>query len=357
MESQVLVYSKTSLQIDRISPRRPRALYFSEDIYVGWTQGGDVEIISTDPNLGPVFYRMNVPSANASLPARVVRSRECLRCHGNSRTSNVPRFLVRSVRSDIRGFPLFATGTHLTDDDSPIKERWGGWYVTGSNGGQRHMGNLIYEETKGSEAHIIRDMGTELTDLTGIIDTSPYLQNTSDIVALMVLEHQSNAHNAITKANFTTRKMLHHNREMATYWGNSPSTLSDTTKRIIASQADQLLRVLLFKDAFEFESWGIEGNEAFQRAFHCNARRSAEGRSLKDFDLLSRLFKHRLSYMIYAESFGTLPNEFLTVFYKKLFAMLEDPSAHEDSKHLSPTEARRIKEILLETKEGLPEVP
>src|SRR5207244_7707809 len=40
--SQSLVFSKTSFQRDRISPQRPRALYFDDDTYVGWVRGGDV---------------------------------------------------------------------------------------------------------------------------------------------------------------------------------------------------------------------------------------------------------------------------------------------------------------------------
>ena len=34
--SQMLVFSKTSFQKDRISPEHPRAIYFSDKVYVGW---------------------------------------------------------------------------------------------------------------------------------------------------------------------------------------------------------------------------------------------------------------------------------------------------------------------------------
>lgn len=117
--SQVMVYSKTSLQIDAISPRRPRAVYFSEEAYVGWVQGGDLEIISMDPELGPIFYRMTVPQPRANHPPRVRRSKDCLSCHEGSRTEHVPGMLVRSVRTDIRGYPLLSAGTFLSDHSSP----------------------------------------------------------------------------------------------------------------------------------------------------------------------------------------------------------------------------------------------
>lgn len=126
--SQVMVYSKTSFQNSRILPSRPRALYFSEDYYIGWVQGGDIEIISVDPKLGPVFYVLEIPRPPARKPL-LFRSQECLNCHGGSRTEGVPGMLVRSVKPSTGGFPILAAGTSQTDHASPLAERWGGWYV------------------------------------------------------------------------------------------------------------------------------------------------------------------------------------------------------------------------------------
>ncbi|MBL8853174.1 MAG: hypothetical protein JNK57_04280, partial [Planctomycetaceae bacterium] len=42
ISSQTLVFSKTSLQLQKISPRLPRALYFNDEVYVGFCQRGDV---------------------------------------------------------------------------------------------------------------------------------------------------------------------------------------------------------------------------------------------------------------------------------------------------------------------------
>ncbi|MGC4048018.1 MAG: hypothetical protein QM758_29845 [Armatimonas sp.] len=39
--TQTLVFSKTSLQSHAITPRTPRALYFSDECYVGWVNGGE----------------------------------------------------------------------------------------------------------------------------------------------------------------------------------------------------------------------------------------------------------------------------------------------------------------------------
>src|SRR5262245_24481761 len=49
VSSQGLVFSRTSLQVDRIAPWSPRAIYFNDDIYLGWVQGGPImEIAAVD---------------------------------------------------------------------------------------------------------------------------------------------------------------------------------------------------------------------------------------------------------------------------------------------------------------------
>ncbi len=139
--SQVLVFSKTSLQLHKISPRTPRALYFNDDVYVGWCQQGDViELAATDPELGAVFYTLDQDSES---PPKILRDRgQCLTCHATARTQSVPGYLVRSVYPDINGRPRTGTRTYVTDHSSPFEQRWGGWYVTGSHGDARHLGNI-----------------------------------------------------------------------------------------------------------------------------------------------------------------------------------------------------------------------
>ena len=58
--SQLLVFSKTSLQLSRISPIKPRAIYFNDDTYVGWVQHGNViELSAVDPKQGGIFYTLS----------------------------------------------------------------------------------------------------------------------------------------------------------------------------------------------------------------------------------------------------------------------------------------------------------
>ena len=145
VSSQTLVFSKTSLQLRRISPRRPRAIYFSDDVYVGWCQRGDVlELAATDPRQGAIFY--TIEQAETERP-RIVRDRgQCLSCHASSRTQDVPGFLVRSVYADGAGRPILGSGTFTTDHTSPFEERWGGWYVTGRHDPKKVSGLFLSSE-------------------------------------------------------------------------------------------------------------------------------------------------------------------------------------------------------------------
>src|SRR5689334_18208606 len=64
--SQVLVFSRTSLQRQKISPDRPRAIFFNDDVYVGCCQNSNLfELSAVDPALGAVFYSAEVRPGKA----------------------------------------------------------------------------------------------------------------------------------------------------------------------------------------------------------------------------------------------------------------------------------------------------
>ena len=221
--SQTLVFSKTSLQLHRIAPARPRSLYFNDDVYVGYCQQGDVlEFAATDSQQGATFYTLK--QSEESTP-RLVRDRGgCLSCHASSRTQNVPGYLVRSVFADASGRPQFGRGTFTTDQTSDFKDRWGGWYVTGKHGSMRHMGNTF---SPADEQSFDREPGANQTDLTAHFSTDTYLTPHSDIVALMVLEHQTQMHNAIAAANYETRQALYQSYQMNEMLGRDKDYVSE----------------------------------------------------------------------------------------------------------------------------------
>ena len=96
----------------------------------------------------------------------------------------------------------------LTGQESPLKDRWGGWYVTGTHGSQTHMGNVVVEDQEHPD-QLNRAAGANVTDLSKFFDVSKYLIPDSDIVAHLVLAHQTQMHNLITLTNYQTRLALY----------------------------------------------------------------------------------------------------------------------------------------------------
>ncbi|WP_372720384.1 hypothetical protein [Novipirellula sp.] len=345
VSSQTLVFSKTSLQLRRISPHRPRALYFNDDVYVGWCQRGDViEFAATDAKQGAMFYTL---SQSEDAAPKFVRDRgQCLTCHASSRTQNVPGYLVRSVFADSGGQPILGSGTYNTDQTSPFEERWGGWYVTGTHGEMRHMGNITYEEddTDGD-----REAGANRESLEGIVSTTPYLSPHSDLVALMVLEHQTQMHNAIAAANYETREAIHQSYQMNEFLERAPDYLSESAQRRIASSADRVVDHLLMCDEFALTS-PVQGTSGFAEEFTARGIRDAKGRSLRDLDLNTRLFRYPCSYLIYSDAFDGLPKEVRSKIIDRLTAILENKVDDPEFAHLTPTMRSEILAILRQTK-------
>ncbi|MEM9368064.1 MAG: hypothetical protein AAGD07_18885 [Planctomycetota bacterium] len=342
--SQTLVFSKTSLQLHRISPRRPRALYFNDDVYVGYCQHGDVlEFAATDPKQGATFYTLSQDESEQPLFVRDKGG--CLSCHASNRTQGVPGYLVRSVFADAAGRPKLGSGTFLTDHTSEFRNRWGGWYVSGSHGTMRHMGNSISTE----EEHLFdRDSGANDLDLRDNFRTENYLTAHSDLVALMVLEHQTQMHNAIAAANYETRLALHQSYQMNELLDRPQGHVSDIAKRRISSSADRVLRYLLFCDEFQLSD-RVSGTTDFALEFSARGIRDAQGRSLRDFELESRMFRYPCSYLIHSEAFAALPDAVRRLVLTRLRAILDGNDDSGDFAHLVPKTRHAIREILEDT--------
>ncbi len=350
VSSQVLVFSKTSLQIRHIEPKQPRAIYFNDDVYVGNTRHGDVyEISAVDPQLGAVFYTLDQRRADA--PKFVRDKGQCLTCHASSRTADVPGHLVRSVFPDHRGHPIIGSGTFTTDHTSPLSQRWGGWYVTGTHGKQRHMGNVIVASRANPEKLDVED-GANVTDLSDRVNVSPYLTPHSDIVALMVLEHQAQMHNLITRANFETRVATGSDKMMNEMLDRDPDYRSPSTQRRIERVGDRLLEYLLFCGEYSLEA-PIRGTSGFAEEFAARGPRDQKGRSLRDLDLNTRLMKYPCSYLIYSESFAALPAPVKDYVSRRLYAVLIGTDTSEKFSHLTSSDRSAILAILQDTKPGL----
>ena len=177
VESQVLVYSQTSLQAPMIGRANPRAIYFNDTVAIGWVRGSSVlELASHDPRQGVVFYRLD---QRESARPRLDRSTECLRCHISWDTLAVPGMMVLSTGPDDAAG--YATGG-VVDVRDPIPSRWGSWYLTGRAVPPQHLGTAI----------------TSPPWVASAVDLKNYPTPHSDVVALMVLEHQTHAVNLLT---------------------------------------------------------------------------------------------------------------------------------------------------------------
>ncbi|MEN3941754.1 hypothetical protein WJU23_10710 [Prosthecobacter sp. SYSU 5D2] len=348
-ESQVLVFSKTSKQNERITPQTPRVIYFGDETYLGYTLGGSIEVATVDPRLGPIFYLLE-PHGDRKEPLKFERDQSCLSCHGGPFTPGVPGVLVRSVFPSASGHPILSQGSTVVDSTTPFSDRWGGWYVTGTHGSALHRGNVIAVENDDNTCDMPVEDGANIMDLTGLFDTRPYPRTSSDIVALMVLEHQTSVQNILTKAHHSALRAVHMQTSLQKELGEPVQhEPAGTALRIIGHCAEDVLDALLFKDEAPLPDGGIEGDEAYQNAFVKNARRNSEGRSLKDFQLLNRVFKYRCSYMIHSRTFAEMQPALKQAVLTRLEAVLkgEDVSGRYD--YLGESERNSIRNILAET--------
>jgi hypothetical protein len=348
-ESQMLVFSKTSLQRDRIGPRTPRALYFNDEVFIGFCQQGDVlEISAADPQLGTVFYTLD--QAPSAVPKFHRQTDNCLICHGSSQTKEIPGHVVRSVFADARGLPILSSGTYRVDQTTPLENRWGGWYVTGTHGEQKHLGNLVVRERIDHD-EVDNTTGMNQTCLDGRLDTSKYLTPHSDIVALMVLEHQADAHNYITRAGFLTRKAMYYQQSLNRELKEPPDHVWDSTRSRIKNAGEPLVEYLLFSGEAVLTA-PIDGNSGFSELFSRLGPRDRRGRSLREFNLTTRLFKYPCSYLIYSPSFAALPGEVKDYVLGRMHEVLDGRDQSGKFAHLSNSDRTAIREILADTLPG-----
>jgi hypothetical protein len=337
-ESQMLVFSKTSFQASRINPVTPRAIYFNDRVSIGYVNGGDVlEVASWDPRQGQIFFTLDQDPA---APSFVRRDDACLQCHLNASTSGVPGLLIRSVYPEPSGMPYFQAGGFVTDHTSPLNERWGGWFVTGKHGGQSHMGNSFARDRANPTA-LDTTAAFNRESLPSIVRAEATLTPFSDIVALMVAEHQFRAMNLITRLNFETRLATHQRDLMSQLLGSPSSESADSAARRIRRAAGELVDYLLFANEAPLAA-PIRSSSRFPEAFEARGPKARDGRSLRRLDLQTRLFRYPLSYLVYSEAFHNLPPEAIDAVAARLAQELKDPAR------------RPILEILRETQAALP---
>ena len=338
VDSQVLVFSPTSLQRKRINETNPRALFFNDRVALGWVRDDEViEVAAQDAKAGIVFYTLEQRQADRP---EFQRAFTCLACHMAGDTLGVPGMLMFSTTSPPgSGAPAKSV---MTDHRSPLERRWGGWFVTGSSGSVRHGGN---ESTTIGAGH-----DRDLASVTGLFDGDGYQSMSSDIVALLVLSHQIHMINLLTRVGWEARAAdpaLH-----------APFVAAPGEERQIAQMmsgiATEVVDYLLFVDEAPLAD-RIQGSSAFAQRFAAIGPRDAKGRSLHDLDLTRRLMKYPCSYEIYSDAFDALPPSAKAPIYQRMWQVLSgEERGGRYRAALSLADRRAIVEILKDTKRDLP---
>lgn len=353
--SQLLVFSRTSVNVAHIRPETPRAIYFNDDAYVAWVPGsGMLEIATMDPNLGPVFFTLD--QGAAARPRFDRLTVQCLRCHDSLTLTGggVPRFILGSGYIDTRGDLVSHEGWILTSPETQLKFRWGGWYVTGEHGDQPHLGNIIVKDPATlQQLDSLRVYN--LANLDDMIATELYPSNYSDIVALLVIEHQVHVQNLITRVNYDVRTALDRDqRRNGLDSGSNEGSVSDETNSLIEDATEHLVKAMLFVGEAKLTS-PIVGSNAFTEQFEARGPFDRDGRSLRQFDLHTRTFRYPLSYVVYSEAFDALPEIALNRIYRRFAELLGNDGADDAVERLQPEERAAILDILRATKPAFAE--
>jgi hypothetical protein len=317
VESQMAVFSKNSLQSAMITPENPRILYFNDSVAVASVRGGFIEMASQDPEQGINFYML--PQQPAGKPFIIQRD-ECLRCHHSRNSLDIPGMLLRSVYPTAAGAPINQLGSHLLDHRTKFDQRWGGWYVTGSSGSMRHLGNSVVTDPDKPES------------MTPLKTKFP-----SDIVALMVFQHQMHLMNLITRVGWEFR--------VAASLETATGKRNEVIARQLRDATDELADYLLFVDEVPLTG-RIQGSSGFAETFAALGPTDSKGRSLRQFDLERRMMKYPCSYMIYSPAFEALPAAARTSIYERMLQVMSTRFNAEDR--------QAVIEILRETKKDLP---
>src|SRR5688572_24578597 len=337
ISSQTLVFSENSLQRSHISQRTPRAIYFNDAVAVAWAKGAEtIEVTALDPTQGVHFY--SIPQTRQLTPQFIHRNKDCLQCHLLPQTHGVPGVLTMSVLPLSDNKNDYAQGWEA-DHRTPVEDRWGGWYVTGAQVPARHLGNVPVLHVPRS--YVRAEVAPKLASVSQAFDTSAYLTPHSDVVAMMVLNHQTRMTNLLTRLGWQSRIAAHDGAKA----GVLPPHVRDT--------AHELVDYMLLVDEAPVPS-PIRGATSFTEEFPSKGPRDSKGRSLRDLDLTRRLLRYPCSYMIYTEAFDALPPGTLAVVYERLWKILSGAVTDGDYSKLSLADRRAIIEILRETKSGLP---
>jgi len=336
IDSQLLLFSKGSLQGRLVGPSSPRAMFFNDRVVLAWVRDAELlEAAVHDGNGGVVFYALEQRPAERPMFKREFR---CLGCHMTGDTLGVPGLLMFSTTPDGGDRPLKIV---TTDQRSPIAERWGGWFVTGNSGAARHLGNRV----PALEGH----PGGDVASVAGLFDPDGFRGSSSDIAALLTFSHQTHMINLLTRASWEARAAdpaLHPGALAA------PGQMS-LVETLMSGIADEVVDYLLFVDEAPLPG-PVASRSGFAERMSASGPRDRRGRSLYELDLQRRLLKYPCSYLIYSPAFDALPPLAKAPIYRRMWHVLSGETGEPRYRSLSLADRRAVVEILKDTKPDLP---
>ncbi|MEQ1760619.1 MAG: hypothetical protein ABL986_20100 [Vicinamibacterales bacterium] len=348
-DSQMLVFSKTSLDAPYVSPRTPRAIYFNDTAVVALTAGApEIEFAAVGPRAGLSFYSLDVREA---AQPRVEQRGDCGGCHQGVTTPNVLSLVMMSLPTRPDGSTFDTLPFEYVDQRTPFDLRWGGWYVTGTHGAQRHRGNAFTVDAAAALAGTspVAPNSQNQTTIDGRFDRSRYLAGTSDIVALMTFEHQARVTNTMLASIRAARTLA----APLAAGSRPPTNPASAPAAVLARAIDELVAAVLSTDAESLRE-PVQGVSTFARTFPAAGPRDGQGRSLRDFDLTRRVFRYPVSYMIYSELFDGLPDVVREAVYRRVYDQLTAVAPSPGLARVSAPDRLAALEIIRETKPGLP---
>jgi len=337
VESQLLVFSKTGVQRAYTGPHTPRAIFFNRSVVVAHVPGAPfLELAAQDPQQGVVFYTLDQTAASPSLR----RQTSCLTCHVSATTLNVPGMIVRSNSVDEGGNVMPQLGSYDVSHETPHPDRWGGWYVTSDPlaipyAQRAHTGNITFSPTGNTSNQVFVDW------LNSAPETRGYLSAQSDIVSLLLFDHQMRAINLLTRLNWEARVAAAGN---AAEGAISPA---------IGQLANELADYLLFLGE-QPPSVPLIARAGLAERLEPQAPKDGRGRSLAQLDLTTRLMRYPCSYMVYSEAFDGLPAAVKQAVYARMSDVLASPDLRVSDARVSAADRRAVLEILRATKPDFP---
>jgi hypothetical protein len=355
VESQLLVFSKTGVERAYTSPHNPRALFFDESVAVGYVPGAPtIEIAAHDPQQGVVFYTLDQTAAAPVFTRRT----SCLACHVSAGTLNVPGMIARSniIGDDGEVIPRLSSpaspgspGGPAGNDvnhETPHPDRWGGWFVTSEDTAapysqRAHAGNITFSGRGNTSNQVFVDW------LSSSPETRGYLSPSSDIVSLLVFDHQMHAINLLTRLNWESRIAA------AAATGGGGNTGAAGPDGALDRLVHQLADYLLFVREAPL-SVPLTPRAGFAAHLESRTPKDRRGRSFAQLDLVTRLLRYPCSYIVYSEAFDGLSPEVKRAVYRRMLDILSGDDARAPHTRLTAVDRRAVLEILRDTKPDFP---